>query len=128
VDVHAIITFGAPMIGNDAAAKAFEKDFGDKIYRYVDFEDLVPHLPSISLLSNSYAHCLNEVSLTRAAAAAATAAGFAGVEQASLTPGAADQLDPGTIDRIWDLVKSRIDSHMIANYQSRVEAKCNNPA
>ena len=33
-------------------------------------------------------------------------------------------LDPATVDQVWGLVKSRIDSHMIANYQSRVEAKC----
>ena len=28
------------------------------------------------------------------------------------------------VDQVWGLVKTRIASHMIANYQSRVEAKC----
>ena len=27
-------------------------------------------------------------------------------------------------DQVWELVKSRIASHMIGTYQSRVEAKC----
>ena len=64
--VHEIVTFGAPMIGNDTAAKAFEQEFSGKIFRYVDLEDVVPHLPSVSLLANAYTHCLNEVSLTAA--------------------------------------------------------------
>ena len=61
--VHEIITFGAPMIGNDTASKAFEQEFAGKIFRYVDLEDVVPHLPSVSLLANAYTHCLNEVPL-----------------------------------------------------------------
>ena len=28
------------------------------------------------------------------------------------------------VDQVWGLVKSRIASHMIDNYQARVEAKC----
>ena len=77
--VHEIITFGAPMIGNQAAAKAFEQEFSGKIFRYVDYEDLVPHLPSVSLLANAYTHCQNEVSM-KAAQAVAAAAGFGVVE------------------------------------------------
>ncbi len=41
--------------------------------RYVDLEDVVPHLPSVSLLANAYTHCLNEVPLSAAEAAAAAA-------------------------------------------------------
>ncbi len=123
--VHQISTFGAPMIGNAAAAKAFEQEFADKIFRYVDFEDLVPHLPSVSLLANAYTHCLNEVSLKANQALAAV--GFDTLEQAAgttTTDTAEAGLDPATADKVWGLVKSRIDSHMLANYESRVEAKC----
>jgi triacylglycerol lipase len=126
LSVHEIITFGAPMIGNAAAAKAFEQEFSGKIYRYVDLEDVVPHLPSVSLLANAYTHCLNEVSLSAAQAVTAAAAGLKALGQ---LPGTAESgLDAGMADQVWGLVKSRIASHMIDNYQARVEAKCNNPA
>jgi triacylglycerol lipase len=119
--VHEIITFGAPMIGNDAAAKAFEQEFSGKIFRFVDFEDLVPHLPSVSLLANAYTHCLHEVSMK--AAEAADAAGFDALKQSAGTAAEGGH-DPATIDQLWGMVQGRIASHMIASYQSRVEAKC----
>lgn len=126
ISVNEIVTFGAPMIGNDTAAKAFEQQFTGKIFRYVDLEDVVPHLPSVSLLANAYTHCLNEVPLT-AAEAAATAA----LETLKQSVGNATEggiMDDAMVDRVWGLVKTRIASHMIANYQSRVEAKCNDLA
>ena len=120
--VHEIVTFGAPMIGNETASKAFEQAFSGKIFRYVDLEDVVPHLPSVSLLANAYTHCLNEVPLSAAQAAAAAA----GLEALKQTAGntAEGVMDIAMIDQVWGLVKTRIASHMIANYQSRVEAKC----
>jgi len=33
--VHQIYTFGAPMIGNDLAAEAFDREFPGRIFRYV---------------------------------------------------------------------------------------------
>ncbi len=121
LSVQEIVTFGAPMIGNDAAARAFEQEFSGKIYRYVDLEDVVPHLPSVSLLANAYQHCLNEVALS-AAEVAAAAAGLKALGQSPDTT--EKQLDPGLADQVWGLVKTRIASHMIDNYQARVEAKC----
>jgi triacylglycerol lipase len=118
--VQEVVTFGAPMIGNDTAAKAFEQEFGGKIYRYVDLEDVVPHLPSVSLLANAYQHCVNEVALS-AAQAAAAAAGLQALAQA---PGSTAAIDPSVADQVWGLVRTRIASHMIDNYQARVEAKC----
>jgi triacylglycerol lipase len=120
--VHEIVTFGAPMIGNDTASKAFEQEFSGKIFRYVDLEDVVPHLPSVSLLANAYTHCLNEVPLS-AAAIVAAAAGLKTLEQTAANT-AEGTMDVAMIDQVWGLVKNRIASHMIANYQSRVEAKC----
>ena len=121
LSVQEIVTFGAPMIGNDAAARAFEQEFAGKIYRYVDMEDVVPHLPSVSLLANAYQHCLNEVALS-AAEVAAAAAGLKALGQSLETT--EKELDPGLADQVWGLVKTRIASHMIDNYQARVEAKC----
>jgi triacylglycerol lipase len=119
--VQEVVTFGAPMIGNDTAAKAFEQEFSGKIYRYVDLNDVVPHLPSVSLLANAYQHCLNEVALS-AAEVAAAAATLQALGQSSQP--AEKELDPLVVDQVWGLVKSRIASHMIDNYQARVEAKC----
>ena len=121
LSVHEIMTFGAPMIGNDTAARAFEQEFSGKIYRYVDLNDVVPHLPSVSLLANAYQHCLNEVALS-AAEVAAAAAGLKALGQSSSAT--EKELDPALVDQVWGLVKSRIASHMIDNYQARVEAKC----
>ncbi len=119
--VQEIVTFGAPMIGNDAAARAFEQEFSGKIYRYVDLNDVVPHLPSVSLLANAYQHCLSEVALS----AAEVAAAVAGLKALSQSPSTNEkELDPGLADQVWGLVQSRIASHMIDNYQARVEAKC----
>jgi pimeloyl-ACP methyl ester carboxylesterase len=123
ISVTEIVTFGAPMIGNDTASKAFEQEFSGKIFRYVDVEDVVPHLPSVSLLANAYTHCLNEVPLS--AAAAAAAAGLESLKQ-SIATDAKGAMDVAMMDQVWGLVKTRIASHMIANYQSRVEAKCKN--
>ena len=63
--VQEIVTFGAPMIGNEAASQAFGREFPGKIFRYIDLEDLVPHLPTVSLIANAYSHCLSEVALQR---------------------------------------------------------------
>ena len=61
IPIHQVCTFGAPMIGNLAAAEAFAREFPGKIFRYVDVGDLVPRLPMISLLSNDYDHCQKEI-------------------------------------------------------------------
>ena len=118
--VHEIVTFGAPMIGNEAAAKAFEQEFAGKIFRYIDLEDVVPHLPSVSLVANAYTHCLNEVAMSAAQVAAAS--GLDALKQAA---GSGDgTLDAAVVDQVWEVVKGRIASHMIGSYQARVEAKC----
>jgi hypothetical protein len=121
IAVHEIITFGAPMIGNDAAAKAFEREFPGKIFRYVDLEDVVPHLPTVSLVANAYTHCLNEVGLG-AAEAAGTTPGLDALKQAAGTSGQG-VLDVAMADQLWNVVKGRIAAHMIGTYQTRVEAK-----
>ena len=118
--VHEIVTFGAPMIGNEAAARAFEQEFAGKIFRYVDLEDVVPHLPSVSLVANAYTHCLNEVAMSAAQVAAAS--GLNALKQAAGT--GEGTLDAAVVDQVWEVVKGRIASHMIGSYQARVEAKC----
>jgi triacylglycerol lipase len=122
ISIQEIVTFGAPMIGNDAAAKAFEQEFSGKIYRFVDLEDVVPHLPSVSLVANAYTHCQNEVGLSAVQLAAAAT----GLDALKLVAGPSGDgtIDTNLADQVWEVVMGRIASHMIGTYQSRVEAKC----
>ena len=92
VTVHEVVTFGAPMIGNEATARAFEQEFAGKIFRYVNFEDPVPLLPTISLVANTYAHCQSEVSL--AAMAAVASALDTLKESTGSAPGSPDRGQP----------------------------------
>jgi surfactin synthase thioesterase subunit len=120
ITVHEVVTFGAPMIGNEAAARAFEQEFASKIFRYVNLEDPVPLLPSISLVANTYAHCQSEVSLTALAAAASA------LDTLKESAGSAvDRLiEASQIDHLWKVVQGRISAHFIDHYQDRVKEKC----
>ena len=118
--VHEIVTFGGPMIGNEAAARAFEQEFAGKVFRYVNLEDPVPLLPSVSLVANTYAHCQSEVSM---AALQAVASAVDALQQSAGS--AAEQLLEATqIDRLWNVVQGRISAHFIDHYQERVKEKC----
>jgi hypothetical protein len=122
ISVCEVVTFGAPMIGNEQASKAFELEFPGRIFRYVDVEDVVPLLPSVSLVANAYSHCPSEVSLTadQAASAAVELAALRSTDQT-----ASDQLLTAVlIDQVWGTVKSRIAAHLIGSYQARVEIRC----
>ncbi|MGO9598706.1 MAG: lipase family protein [Isosphaeraceae bacterium] len=117
--VHEIVTFGAPMTGNLAAAEAFDREFAGRIFRYVNLEDPVPLLPSMSLVANSYAHCHSEVSL---AAAQAIASAVDAMQQA--TGSVLDRIIEAThIDCLWSVVISRISAHFIDHYQERVQER-----
>lgn len=115
--VDEVVTFGAPMIGNEAAAAAFEKAFAKKISRYVNFEDPVPLLPSVSLTTNPYVHCPTEVALRDDPAAASA------LDALKQTAGAAAGavLQAGILDNVWNAVQGRIAAHMIDRYLDRVK-------
>jgi triacylglycerol lipase len=124
VPVHRIYTFGAPMIGNAAAAQAFEREFSNKIFRYVDAEDVIPLLPAVSLVANLYGHCLNEVPLGAVQAAESTGGSVLDLFK-QLAGGATDGLARATlIDNLWVRTQQRIDRHMIDNYHERIAEKC----
>jgi len=117
VPVHQVYTFGSPMIGNDAAAEAFLKTFKGKIFRFVDTRDMVPRLPTMSLQSNEYRHCLEEVVLGPQGIvdAVADAAGKTvdGVLNATL------------IDEIWGHLQQGVDCHLMTNYMERITEQQN---
>ena len=107
------------MIGNQAAADAFQKAFAAKISRYVNLEDPVPLLPSVSLLANPYVHCPTEVALSAAQAVASALDALK--EKAGA---AADSvMDASLIEDVWGAVQERISSHFIDHYLDRVKSK-----
>ncbi|MGO9467503.1 MAG: lipase family protein [Isosphaeraceae bacterium] len=120
--VSAVVTFGAPMVGNKAASDAFEREFPAKIFRYVDIEDVVPLLPSVSLVANAYSHCQSEVCLSpdQARAAAVELEALRSTDRSASD----DMLTAATMDQIWGTVKGRITAHLIASYQTRVQTRC----
>jgi hypothetical protein len=121
IDVYRVYTFGAPMVGNSTAVKAFDKELEGKVYRFVHGPDLVPKLPTMSLVANTYGHCLQEIHVgaTAAAAAAAEAQTFF----AQLAAEAGEMLDKVRVDKIWDRLLQGISAHDIVKYRAQIEAK-----
>jgi hypothetical protein len=118
LQVHRVFTYGAPMVGNATAVAAIDKAFAGRIFRFVDVPDLVPHLPTVSLLANDYKHCDREMLIGVAAAAASAAEHLKGL--AAVGGGL---LDGTVIDKIWAQVKERLGAHDITNYRSLIANK-----
>jgi len=117
VPVHQIYTYGGPMIGNDEAAQAFNKAFGNKLFRYVDTIDPIPKLPTVSLASNDYTHCDKEVGLGEAQGTTTALEFLKG-----LAGGVAGGVLHATlINDIWKGVMGRLDAHSMTNYRSRID-------
>ena len=116
IPVHEVTTFGAPMIGNDAAAQAFQRAFPNRIFRYVDIEDPVPLLPTVSLVANTYRHCLNEIRLQGPSPASVTEA----LEKVARTA-VEGLLSASIADEVWGLLRQRIAAHLIPNYLKRLQ-------
>jgi hypothetical protein len=119
INVHQVYTFGAPMIGNADAMKAFERELDGKVFRYVDHIDMIPKLPTVSLLANAYEHCPAEKPLGVIPKAANVAGSLDVLRQ--FASKAADGLLKGTlIDEVWNTVISRVNAHMMTNYREKI--------
>jgi hypothetical protein len=114
VDVHEVMTFGAPMVGNKATTEAFDREFSGKIYRYVNSPDLVPALPTVSLLANAYEHCQKEMAL---GGAAGSALGFLKEMGGKAVNGL---LNATLLDDIWQCLKQRVGAHDITGYRKLI--------
>lgn len=112
VDIHQIYTYGAPMVGNQLAMDAYNREFAGRIFRYVNTRDFVPRLPTVSLIANQYMHCDKVIDISDPNAGTA-----ASEELNSFGKTVVDGLLSGTIiDNLWAMVKNRIDAHDIVNY------------
>lgn len=113
IPIHNVYTFGAPMVGNEAAAKAFEKEFPGRIYRYVDAGDMVPKLPTVSMFSNEYWHCLTEIVVG--------ATVHAGESIKALASGSPDaSMSQAVMDGVWTKTTSGIQKHLMGNYIAQI--------
>ena len=112
ISPHQIVTFGAPMIGNAETAAAFQREFAGKIFRYVNPPDPVPMLPTVSLVSNEYAHCEKLVPLGEM-----EAAGLLGYVQSALGGAVQGVLSGETGDKVWDAIKGRVTAHLLPDYR-----------
>jgi hypothetical protein len=119
LQVHEVCTFGAPMVGNEAAASAFKRELPGRIFRYVDVMDVVPKLPTISLIANSYTHCLTEQLLGGPDGEDASAA-LNALSQRAAQSGLLNALP---VDALWSCLKARIAHHMVSSYLARIEAE-----
>jgi predicted lipase len=116
VPVHQVYTFGAPMIGNDLAAQAFDRELPDGVFRYVNSPDPVPMLPTISLIANHYCHCGRE--LVVGTVVAAESAGAFLKQMAGKT---VDGVLQGTlIDDVWNGLHGRLSAHFLDNYKKLI--------
>jgi len=120
IPVHQIYTFGAPMVGNAETAEAIDRELPDRIFRYVNDHDPVPHLPTLSLLANKYGHCQKEIGLgimAEAVAATVTAAEFfkqwAGKAKEGILQGT-------LVDDIWRGLQDRVGAHAMENYRKKL--------
>jgi hypothetical protein len=114
VPVHQIYTFGGPMVGNDIAAKAIDRELSGKIFRYVNLPDPIPMLPSVSLIANHYAHCKSEVSLGEAAES------FVEAFKQKAGQTVDGLLNATLIEDIWKGLQGRVNAHFMTNYRKLV--------
>jgi predicted lipase len=114
VNVHQIYTFGAPMIGNREALAGFDKRLKGKVFRYVDSNDPVPQLPTVSLLANDYCHCDQEMPF-------GSVSGSYWGSVASQAVG--DLFSGGGIDVLWNLALSRVGAHSMLKYIESIKSK-----
>jgi triacylglycerol lipase len=115
ISVHQIYTFGGPMIGNADAAKAINREFKGKVFRYVNVPDPVPRLPMMSLIANQYSHCDQEMKVSEKGQDPATL-----VAQNTGTAEAA--MDRSVIEEMWGNIQKRVAAHGMASYRKLVEA------
>ncbi len=128
--VQEIVTFGAPMIGNEAASQAFGREFAGQdlpVRRPGRRGAAPPHgQPDRQRLQPLPERSGPERRRGRRGTGrpGRPPAGGRGRRRGE-GPG---QLDPAAVEQVWEMVKGRIASHMIANYQARVQARCQEPA
>ncbi len=111
IAVHGIYTFGAPMIGNQKASDAFNKEFKGQIFRYVSGRDPVPKLPGLSLVANEFTH------VDSANVLGSDPMTSLGEFLGSIGSQAVQGLLAGSlIDEVWKYINAQVSAHFLDNY------------
>ena len=113
IAIHQIYTFGAPMIGNQKACDAFDREFSGIICRFANGNDPVPKLPGISLIANEFAHVKTERLV--GTDPMTTLAQFLGGIGSKAVQGL---LAGSVIDDVWRHVTERVSAHSLDTYDS----------
>lgn len=113
IPVHQIYTYGAPMIGNQKACDAFNREFKGRISRYANGNDPIPKLPGLSLIANEFSHVQTERLV--GTDPMTTLAQFLGGIGAKAVEGI---LTGVTIDEVWKHVMDRAAAHSLVTYDS----------
>lgn len=111
IPVHQIYTYGAPMIGNQHACDAFNREFSGQIFRYLSGKDPVPKLPSLSLIANEYAH-VETAKLVGPDPASGLLEFLGGVGSAAVGGILAGKL----LDDAWDYILQHVNAHFLDGY------------
>lgn len=117
--VHQVYTYGAPMVGNEEVARAYDRELGGRIFRFVNLLDPIPRLPTLSLVGNSYCHCLKE--MTFAGPVADSAASAVEFFKGMAVRAADGVLNATLIDDIWTGLTQRIGAHSLDEYRGMVQ-------
>jgi triacylglycerol lipase len=115
IPVHEVCTFGAPMIGNQAAAEAFNREFAGKIFRYVNGRDPVPKLPTMSLVANEFLHVESERLVGRDPVTRLTDLLGAVASQA-----AGGLLSGTLLDEAWATLNAEVSNHFLDRYREQL--------
>ncbi len=110
--VDAVFTYGAPMVGNQQVADAFNREFPGKIFRYVNAPDPVPLLPMMSLIANDFAHCDKAMHL-----GGEEAKDLFDYLRAAMGEMAGGILSGDMAERVWAAVKGKVTAHLLPDYR-----------
>jgi hypothetical protein len=110
---HQVYTFGAPMVGNKVVAEAFEREFGNKISRYVNGPDPVPLLPMMSLAANDFVH-VGQPLPAGATDATVNLIGYLTEAAGGMVQGV---LAMDLQEKVWGAVMSRVNAHLMPDYR-----------
>ena len=114
LNVHQVVTFGAPMVGNKYVAEAIGREFPGKVFRYVNAPDPVPLLPMMSLVSTEYLHCDRLVGLGEEAAAASLLTYLK-----DTAGGVVDGVLSGDVrEKVWEGLKGKLNAHFLTDYRA----------
>ena len=118
INVHQIYTYGAPMIGNQKASDAFNKEFSGKIFRYVSGRDPVPKLPGLSLVANEFTHV--ESAQVLGTDPMTNLSQFVGAIGSQAVKG---MLAGSLIDDVWKYVNEQVSAHFLDAYDGHLKKK-----